>query len=257
MQTTSLIHFRSDPPSDSACKACEIARSSILGVKLQRLRESADSGCQECHLRYLGVIPALGDKPSRASIEIFVKFRGSLTKIGEYRDGRLDANNTVYFYTNFSEAKSTWSTVGVGRTTSARRTTYAAVIQAWLQACDESHTECRKFRDNWYEPFATCPEPGDKKLPKLPTRVLDVESTDPDVVKVVEITDQEGPYIALSHCWGGDIAIKTTRDNFLTRQRDIRFHDLPRNFQDAVAVTRAVRLRYLWIDALCILQGDQ
>lgn len=257
MQPTSLIHFRSAPPSDEACEACETAKSSLMGVKLQHLRESADSGCQECHLRYLGVIQAVNDEPSRASREIFVKFKGPLTSIEEWWDNQSDANTTVYFYTNFGKPKCAWPTVGVGRTTSARRTTYAAIIQAWLQACDESHAECRKSRDNWYEPHARCPEPGEAKLPKLPTRVLDVESTDPDVIKVIETADQKGPYIALSHCWGGNIAMKTTRDNFRARQRDIRVHDLPKSFQDAVAVTRAAGLRYLWIDALCILQNDK
>lgn len=257
MQPTSLIHFRSAPPSDSACEACQIAKSSIMGVKLQHLRESAGSGCQECRLRYLGVIQAVDDEPSRDSMEIFVKFKGSLTRIRKCWDRRIDANTSVYFYTNFGEAKSTWSTVGVGRTTSPRKTTYAAIIQAWLRACDESHTECRKSRDNWYEPHAKCPEPREEKLPKLPTRILDVESTDPNVIKVKEIADEKGPYIALSHCWGGNIAMKTTRANFRTRQRDIRFDALPKNFQDAVAVTRAAGLRYLWIDALCILQNDK
>ena len=31
---------------------------------------------------------------------------------------------------------------------------------------------------------------------------------------------------------------------------------LPQNFQDAVTVTRILKLRYLWIDALCIIQDD-
>lgn len=187
-----------------------------------------------------------------------MNYKGPLTSIKKYRGNRVDANTTVYFYTDFGEARSsTWPTVGVGRTTSARRNTYAAIIQAWLQACDESHSECRKSRGAWHEPHAKCPEPRGEKLPRLPTRVLDVESTEPDVIKVIEVADEKGPYIALSHCWGGHIATKTTCDNFRTRQRNIRFHDLPKNFQDAVAVTRAAGLRYLWIDALCILQNDK
>ena len=32
--------------------------------------------------------------------------------------------------------------------------------------------------------------------------------------------------------------------------------DLPPNFKDAIEVTRRLRLRYLWIDALCIIQDD-
>jgi len=32
---------------------------------------------------------------------------------------------------------------------------------------------------------------------------------------------------------------------------------LPKTFQDAVEVTRAIGLRYLWIDSLCIVQDDR
>lgn len=264
MESTSLIHFPSAPPSDFACKVCETAESSRGGVELHHLIESGDSGCQECHLRYIGVIQALSNDPSWGSANICVDSRGSLSTLFTHENHRY--HGTLYFYTRFGEARSAWPTVGFGRTASARRTIYAAIIQAWLQACDESHTECRKSRDDWYEPQAELPEPRDAKLPelpKLPTRVLDVEPTEPDVIKVIEVADEKGSYIALSHCWGGDIEIRTTRDNFRARptdrtpQRDIPFHDLPKNFQDAVAVTRAAGLRYLWIDALCILQNDK
>lgn len=40
------------------------------------------------------------------------------------------------------------------------------------------------------------------------------------------------------------------------RSKGIEFHDLPKTFQDAVSVTRSLGIRYLWIDSLCILQGD-
>ncbi|KAF2502227.1 HET-domain-containing protein [Lophium mytilinum] len=39
-------------------------------------------------------------------------------------------------------------------------------------------------------------------------------------------------------------------------RRAIPFHDLPRNFQDALIVTRAFNIRYIWIDSLCIVQDS-
>lgn len=263
MQPTSLIHFPSAPSSNSACKLCEIAKLprswgvELQQVELQHLRESADSGCQECHLRYLGVIQGLAFESWPDSMKTTVQFEGPLTYILNWWEDKIQADKSVYFFTEVGKARPTWSTVGVGRVTSARRTTHAAIIQAWLQECDESHTECRKSRENWYKSYAESPEHPEQTLPKLPTRVVDVGSTDPDVIQVIEITDEKGPYIALSHCWGGDIAVKTTRDNFRDCHRDIRLHDLPKNFQDAVVVARAAGLRYLWIDALCILQDDK
>ncbi|KAK8094944.1 HET-domain-containing protein [Apiospora hydei] len=41
------------------------------------------------------------------------------------------------------------------------------------------------------------------------------------------------------------------------RLREISFDDLPRTFQDAVQITRELGMRYLWIDGLCIVQGDK
>jgi Heterokaryon incompatibility protein (HET) len=31
---------------------------------------------------------------------------------------------------------------------------------------------------------------------------------------------------------------------------------LPKTFQDAVAITQMLNIRYLWIDSLCIIQDD-
>jgi hypothetical protein len=37
----------------------------------------------------------------------------------------------------------------------------------------------------------------------------------------------------------------------------IRWSQLPQLLQDPVSLTKAVGIRYLWIDSLCILQGHQ
>ena len=65
-----------------------------------------------------------------------------------------------------------------------------------------------------------------------------------------------GRWVALSHCWGGDIPSSTTMDNFDSRLMSFPMEKLPRNFQDAIAVTRAFGYRYLWIDSLCIIQNS-
>ena len=50
--------------------------------------------------------------------------------------------------------------------------------------------------------------------------------------------------------------MKTTKSNLEARQEHISLSELPQNFKDAVEVTLDLGLRYLWIDALCILQDD-
>ncbi|KAI0395146.1 heterokaryon incompatibility protein-domain-containing protein [Xylariaceae sp. FL0594] len=62
------------------------------------------------------------------------------------------------------------------------------------------------------------------------------------------------------HCWGpdasgihklymGDLVRLTTEGVCISK--------LPQNFQDAITITRGLRLPYLWIDALCILQDSE
>ena len=38
--------------------------------------------------------------------------------------------------------------------------------------------------------------------------------------------------------------------------QDVEYERLPRLIQDAVTVTRRLDVKYLWIDAFCIVQGD-
>ena len=45
-------------------------------------------------------------------------------------------------------------------------------------------------------------------------------------------------------------------DNIEELKKHIPFNRLPQTFKDAVTATRALNIRYLWIDSLCIIQED-
>ena len=49
---------------------------------------------------------------------------------------------------------------------------------------------------------------------------------------------------------------RTLKKNLRDMQRRIPVSILPQNFQDAVFTVRKLQLRFLWIDALCIIQDD-
>jgi len=49
----------------------------------------------------------------------------------------------------------------------------------------------------------------------------------------------------------------TTRDTFAAKTRGFNLHETPLTFRDAILVTRVLRIRCLWIDSLCTIQGDQ
>ncbi|KAI1654949.1 HET-domain-containing protein [Daldinia decipiens] len=116
---------------------------------------------------------------------------------------------------------------------------YLDQMKGWIDYCNEKHDICRS-RLNTY----------------LPTRVLDV-LRDPDFVFVYEPIDTDkGPYIALSHCWGGAVSSITTTETLNEKKDGISVESLPRTFQDAIFVTRKLQCRYLWIDSLCIIQDS-
>ncbi|KAF4628861.1 hypothetical protein G7Y89_g9289 [Cudoniella acicularis] len=90
----------------------------------------------------------------------------------------------------------------------------------------------------------------------LPRKVLDVGSEDQSSVFLYETCREISPYVALSHCWGTIQMIQTTKANYDHRKIGISWSELPATFKDAITITRALHIQYLWIDSLCIIQGD-
>ena len=94
----------------------------------------------------------------------------------------------------------------------------------------------------------------------MPSRLLDLHphpsSTALDLRLVVNV-HTHAPYIALSHCWGRSQPLRLLRSSYDEFQHTIIYKTLPRTFQDAVTATRALGVRYLWIDSLCIIQDSK
>ncbi|RYP56080.1 hypothetical protein DL771_012143 [Monosporascus sp. 5C6A] len=66
-------------------------------------------------------------------------------------------------------------------------------------------------------------------------------------------------YFTLSYVWGKEPFLKLTRENYslLTMNEGLANGNLPQTFVDAIHITRLFGERYLWIDALCIMQDDE
>ncbi|CZR70075.1 uncharacterized protein PAC_19976 [Phialocephala subalpina] len=125
------------------------------------------------------------------------------------------------------------------------QTTY--VISDWLRECQgrKGHEEC-----NLEAGF-------------LPKRLLKLdEAVKEDHVKLIdtdELNISDLRYTTLSHCWGPPTSqppIRTTKITELSHRQGILLKTLPNTFQEAVAVTLALGIQYLWIDSLCIIQDD-
>jgi hypothetical protein len=63
--------------------------------------------------------------------------------------------------------------------------------------------------------------------------------------------------VALSYCWGQDPSRqppKTTSKNIQLMYEEMKLSDFPQIFKDAIWMTRQLRVKYLWIDSICIIQ---
>ncbi|EFQ34239.1 heterokaryon incompatibility protein [Colletotrichum graminicola M1.001] len=89
----------------------------------------------------------------------------------------------------------------------------------------------------------------------FPTRLLEVEGPNARLIVTKEIPPK-GPYISLSHCWGGADIIKCTEKTLPELRKGVLASDLPGTFRDALSVTRSLGMAYIWIDSLCIVQDS-
>ncbi|KAL9066791.1 MAG: hypothetical protein Q9157_007018 [Trypethelium eluteriae] len=65
------------------------------------------------------------------------------------------------------------------------------------------------------------------------------------------------PYMTLSHCWGALKTIKLLKNNVRDFCSGLPVDGLPATYKDAIHITKALGVRYLWIDSLCIIQDSE
>lgn len=122
-------------------------------------------------------------------------------------------------------------------------------VLSWVQKCCEGHSECG------YDDVM------DRKdgFRRYPSRLLDVSLPPFDKSPFCVLVDGKeapGHYITLSYCWGKSQALRTLKSNLSKHKKGIQADEMPKTLQDAVIATRNLGVRFLWIDALCIVQDD-
>ncbi len=132
-------------------------------------------------------------------------------------------------------------------------------IKTWLNNCLTTHQEkgCTGKSDVDHS-----------RNQVIPTRLIDVGTIDapcaPCLVKFEsreEFEKQKKPsqyngYVALSYCWGREY----DKSCLLREDTEEAFckslpRKLPRTIQEAIDICKRLNVRYLWVDALCIMQG--
>ena len=121
-----------------------------------------------------------------------------------------------------------------------------ARAETWLAQCEK-----HEFCSNWSSLNGISQT--------LPARLLEISPADHTPgVRIVHGKDiaSNSRYATLSYCWGGLNPIMLRQSNLEEFMQRIPWPKLPSTFRDAIQITARLKLRYLWIDALCIVQDD-
>jgi hypothetical protein len=117
-------------------------------------------------------------------------------------------------------------------------------IREWLSGCEEdvSHNECKASTIQW------------QNFPGVRFKAIDVHRR-----YIVDAPD-DCSFIVLTYVWGGVDQPKLTADTMPILMRegglDAIWPKIPTTIRDAITVCERLGERYLWIDALCIMQDS-
>ena len=117
-------------------------------------------------------------------------------------------------------------------------------LQRWLAICRHGHQGCRDVSND---------STTDRLASNDSFRLIDVVSN-------CIVSAKAQPFFALSYVWGKVDLLKATTSNLKLLMRPGSLESLlarlPSTIADAMHLTKLLGCRYLWVDALCIVQDD-
>ncbi|EXJ84419.1 hypothetical protein A1O3_05086 [Capronia epimyces CBS 606.96] len=129
------------------------------------------------------------------------------------------------------------------------------LARQWLQDC-----KTQELQDCKIQELQDCKikENGNRAPKIMPRRVVEIHQDNSGNWRLNLSVDMKNveDYAALSYSWGGEQLFKTEQKNLHERQKQINFCELPKTIQDAIRVTWGLKIHYLWVDSLCILQDE-
>ncbi|KAL6705254.1 hypothetical protein ACN47E_007214 [Coniothyrium glycines] len=237
--TAALPHF-SMRTGSADCEQCQTNSSDKRGgrdLTFAQWESDMDPACVMCNVLLLGVQAYHGG----SSCVISCDYRNREVTIQSVEPDLDEEPQKIHMFTLAGQPTCALPLVGVrAEPTQMREQNYLPILKQWLQECEASH-QCKDVKGN------------------LPTRVLDVGSSSSGYIRLYRTQMECAHYIALSHCWGieSDAQLRTTSATLQERTSGIALDALPKNYAEAVTIARALKIQYLWIDSLCIVQDDQ
>ncbi|KAK0702794.1 heterokaryon incompatibility protein-domain-containing protein [Lasiosphaeris hirsuta] len=285
-----LESFPIDLPEDILCELCEdvFKRAQNVGLhgeeeehypSLSSLRESVNIGCALCTKLYDVLEAKHSQNEANKAMTLDMTLHGaSFTSLRKYLEGRkghrvtfsiegadkTDGNRLKFEETDLEfailpieEFQSFLPRAHLSPAISAESTFLSA--RHWLSNCRANHS-CHPSSSSTSKKF-------------LPTRLLDLQPTgssfssssspSSNIIRIISSAThqfthgQDSEYFTLSHRWGTSHFLTLNKTNFSHLHSGFPVSDLPKTFQDAVAITLKLGIRYLWIDSLCIIQDER
>ena len=216
------------------------------------LRQSADAGCRMCRVLLEAIAKSCLKKgqvdpdgtpiyPQGHSMEIGAPRSDDTRAIWLRQGPDFNIVGEVRTVTIPDDWADPW-----GNADAPLDTASVAAVDCWISQCEERHDDCR----------------GTSAGTFMPTRLVHVDGQDPTMVRLLDAgigtTPADAPYVALSHCWGLTMpdSAKTTLQNLDDHRRAIPLTDLSATFVDAIQFTRRLKIPFVWIDSLCIIQNS-
>lgn len=112
------------------------------------------------------------------------------------------------------------------------------LVAEWLRICRSEHDSCHKLNKDF-----------------VPTRLIGLDAEHPYILDKAD-TPGSVPYTTLSHCWGNNDFATLKSDSLMAFKQEIPQEAISVVFEDAFYITRVLGFKYIWIDALCIVQDD-
>ncbi|KAH6886852.1 heterokaryon incompatibility protein-domain-containing protein [Thelonectria olida] len=217
---------------------------------LPALQASATTGCQGCCLFLHAIESSASEHAGKYALgrtwSMEERVHLSSTKFG-WQVVRVGWKEAGHFRTY--AIPSEWRSErppdsATGEDASAYLSYESQLIQRWSKLCLADHQSCSRGTGF------------------LPTRLIDVgTAAEPklSLVSSAKIGHAGNLYLALSHCWGLAMPAsgKTTSQTLEAHESSISMGDLPPTFQDFIEIARRLKVRYVWIDSLCIIQNSR
>ncbi|KAI0514666.1 heterokaryon incompatibility protein-domain-containing protein [Xylaria bambusicola] len=128
------------------------------------------------------------------------------------------------------------------------RTVNIDLLRHWLRLCHSGHENlCAQLEHD---------NPQARRIRRI--RFIDLKDLCVRTLEDFDHTQRGHEYVALSYVWGSPKQATLTSENIyiLGQTGELTKQCLPQTISDAIQLVQLLGFRFLWVDALCIIQND-